>query len=97
MTIDFTLRLPEDLDARLVGLRPEGQSRHAQILQILEDFCGDFDPQLVLGYVELGGGEISPDALCQECNMPFADRVFLGFTADMKPFGPVCGLCATTE
>ena len=95
---NFTLRLPQDLGGKLAALRPRGQSRHSHILDILADFVDGFDPQLVVGYVELHSGEVAPDALCSECNMAFGGRgVFLGFTADLKSFGPVCGLCASTE
>lgn len=98
MTIAFTLRLPEELEASLAAMRAPGQSRHAQILQILEDFVGDFDPALVLGFIELLSGEIAADAICPECHQEFGDLgVYLGYTADLKSFGPVCGLCATTK
>jgi hypothetical protein len=95
---NFTLRLPENLDTSLAAMRPTGQSRHAQILHILEEYIGDFDPDLILGHVKLHSSEISPDVTCPECHTEFADRgIYIGFTADLKAFGPVCGLCASTQ
>jgi len=96
-TKNFTLRLPEDLAEKLDAMRRPGQSRQAQIVEILSEHTEDFDPGLVIGFVELRGGEIDPKAECPECGCPFGDAgVWLGFTGDLKPFGPVCGLCATT-
>lgn len=97
MTKNFTLRLPEDLVEKLDALRQPGQSRQAQIVKILSEYTEDFDPGLVLGFVELVGGEIDPETECPECGQPFADTgVWLGFTGDLRAFGPVCGLCVTT-
>ena len=75
----------------------QGLTLNAYLLALIDDVLGDFDPGLVLGYIELRGGELDTDETCQECNMGFEERgVFIGFTANLKPFGPVCGLCATT-
>jgi len=98
MTRNFTLRLPEELAQQLDALRPTGQSQQGQIINILDGYVGDYDPGLVLGFIELIEGEIDAKAICPECHMEFGDKgVWLGFTADLQPFGPICEICATTK
>jgi hypothetical protein len=75
-----------------------GLSREAYLRQLLADAVADFDPGLVLGYVQLSDGELDAGALCPECQQEFGNRgVFIGFNAALRLFGPVCGSCATTQ
>lgn len=77
--------------------RQAGISREQFLINLIEETTEDFDPDLVLGYVELKGGELSPsDADCPECGQDL-ERPHIGFTGNMRPFGPVCFICATTD
>lgn len=95
-------------DAQLTGLDDLAQqaklSRQKFMERVIEDLLGEFDPDLVLGFVKLwsselntGDTEIEP-ADCPQCDQPF-DEVWIGFYAghgQPVAFGPVCGRCATT-
>lgn len=95
----FVMRIEPGLHARLAAVaRMRGESMTALVTEAIEAAIGDFDPDLVLGYVQLTGGEMA-DADCPECGQPM-DAAWVGFTAGPgrpMPFGPVCGLCAGTE
>jgi hypothetical protein len=57
----------------------------------------EIDPDLVLGFVALEGGEVK-GVECPECGQPMS-RPRIGFTAGLdRPlaFGPVCAVCADT-
>jgi hypothetical protein len=103
MTINFTLRLPPDLaDLLDQASREAATSRHQFILDVLTEVVSDGPtPGIVLGYVEVAGGELDTAADCPQCLQPYADKgVFIGFLAGAvrpRPFGPVCGWCATSE
>lgn len=92
---DVPAALVERIDAQADGA---GMSRQEYLLAYLQDMFGTFSADLVLGYVRLTESEIPSDTDCPECDMPFGDTgVWLGFTGALRPFGPVCGRCATTE
>lgn len=104
MTVNFTLRLPETLDALVAqAASAQGQSKQKFIISVLWSAvapAGDLDPDLVIGFVEMAGGEINPaDVDCPECDQPL-ERPHLGFvvgSVQPLPFGPVCWRCASTE
>ena len=95
----FVMRIDPGLHARIVAVaRMRGESMTALVTEAIEAAIGDFDPGLVLGYVRLTGGELGASD-CPECGQPMAEA-WIGFTAGPgrpAPFGPVCGLCASTE
>ena len=77
--------------------RQAGKSRQQFLVDLITDVTEDIDPELVLGYVELAGGELSPDDLgCPECGQDLY-RPHIGFTGALRPFGPVCWICANTD
>jgi len=95
----FMLRLEPGLHTRLMAA---AEARGTTATQIITDalvaHLSRFDPNQVLGYVQVVGGE-AVGAECPECGQPMAET-WLGFTAGHdRPvaFGPVCGLCATTK
>lgn len=56
-----------------------------------------WDPEIILGFAQLRGGDHLGDSSC-DCGREFSEAgVFIGFTADLQPFGPVCGFCAEVE
>jgi hypothetical protein len=60
----------------------------------MEREVGPFDPELILGYVELANSEVGPDSDCPTCLSEFGNGgVFVGFTP-VGSFGPVCRRCA---
>lgn len=72
-----------------------GKSRQEYLAGVINDLVGDYEPQLILGYIELAGGELEPEATCRECGQDYGSGgVWLGWTADLKPFGPVCYICS---
>lgn len=97
----FTLRLPDEI-ARLASevAASEGISRHEWIVGLITDAVthSDFDPDIVLGFIRLGGGEVDPEATCPTCEQEFGDNaVYIGFVAghaSPEPFGPICEGCA---
>lgn len=103
MTINMTLRIPDDLAPLLdQAAGHDGLSRHAWIVHALTEAVAspNFDPGLVVGFVALTGGEFD-GVDCPECGLPFDDKgVCVGFVAGKHrplPFGPVCGRCAATD
>lgn len=103
MTVNFTLRLPPSLDALVAqAASDQGQSKHQFVIDALWSAVarpGDLDPDLVVGYIELTGGEIGADADCPECGQPL-ERPHVGFiVGSVRPLviGPVCWRCANTE
>jgi len=94
----FTLRVPEKIAQQLDDLRQPGQSQQGQIIEILKEHTGNRDPKLVLGFTELVRGKIRSKPVCSKCGRKFSDKsIWLGYTADLKPFGPICQDCAKTE
>jgi len=108
----YSIPLPDPIEAIMYHMESRGLSRrdvepfisrHAWIIQALTEAVAppDFEAGLVLGFTELVGGEIDPDADCPECAQPFGDKgIYIGFVAGKyRPlsFGPICGSCATTE
>lgn len=95
----FVMRVEPGLHARLAAAaEARGESMTALVTEAIEAALGDFDPDLVLGYVRLTGGEAT-GVECPECGWPM-EEVWIGFTAGPGrpvPFGPVCSLCASTE
>jgi len=95
----FVMRIKPGLHARLAAVaRMRGESMTAFVASAIEAAIGDFDPGLVLGYVQLAGGELEASD-CPECGWPMTEA-WIGFTAGPgrpMPFGPVCGLCAGIE
>jgi len=95
----LSFRVTADLAARLAEhAAANDQTVSAFLASLVEHHLDQFDPGLVLGYIRLGSSEVIGSE-CPECGQPMAD-VWLGFTAGHGvpvPFGPVCGLCATTE
>lgn len=72
------------------------KSRQEYLTSVIIDLVGDYDPQIILGYVELKGGELSIEDACPTCGQDFGGRgVWIGYRADLKPFGPVCWVCAS--
>lgn len=56
-----------------------------------------WDPEIILGFVQLRRGDHLGDSTC-ECGQEFCEvGVFIGFTADLQTFGPVCSFCAEVE
>lgn len=71
MTTNFTLRLPDETAAKIDVLAAEsGQSRHGYIVNVLQELAGD-EPQIILGYIRLIGGDINSDDDCPECLQPY--------------------------
>jgi len=103
MTVNFTLRLPDDLAELLDQAAHEAAtSRHQFIVDVLAEVVGaGISPGVVLGYVEVTGGEMDADTDCPQCLQPYTEKgIFIGFQAGAvrpRPFGPVCGNCATSE
>jgi hypothetical protein len=95
----FVMRIEPGVHARLAAAaEARGESMTTLVTEAIEAAIGDFDPGLVLGYVQLVGGEMA-GADCPECGWPM-DATWVGFTAGPGrpvPFGPVCSLCAGTE
>lgn len=78
-----------DEKARLAGF-----SREKFVLELMRREVGDFNPSLILGYIELSNSELDQDDDCPECNTPFGNGgVFIGFTP-IGHFGPLCRRCA---
>lgn len=100
----FTLRLNDQLDAAItVAAAEQNLSKHAYIVNLLEQAVAspsDLNPDIVIGYIELIGGEIDPQGTdCPECGQPL-ERPHIGFAVGRRqpqPFGPVCWICATTD
>jgi hypothetical protein len=95
----FVMRIKPGLHARLAAAaEARGESMTTLVTEAIEAAIGDFDPGLVLGYVQLAGGELEASD-CPECGRPMTET-WVGFTAGPgRPvlFGPVCSLCAGTE
>lgn len=72
-------------------------SRTAAIQDLIARAVDDYDPGIILGYVKLVNSELDEDSDCPECHSPFTTGVWLGYTADLRAFGPVCGLCANSD
>ena len=103
MSVNATLRLPEDLAALLDQAASEsGQSRHAFIIRVLRDAVRRDDELagLRLGFVELRGSELDPTEVdCPECGQPL-ERPCIGFLAGTYrpiPYGPICYICAAAD
>lgn len=69
-------------------------SRLEYIRLLLDDQASGLDPDLVLGFFQVQGGETST---CAECGQPLTDGAWLGVTGAYRLFGPVCTGCATTK
>jgi hypothetical protein len=100
---DFLIRnIPAGIAARLDEIaRQAGKSKQEFLLNTLIELAGDtgLDPGLVIGYTELKQTELERAVWrCPECNQELGDkRLFLGYTGDFRPFGPVCEFCAVTD
>lgn len=90
--------LPEAHHAALKEkARQAGLTLNEYLLKIISDVVDDFDPEIVLGFVELKSPEFEADEVdCPSCGNPLA-RPHLGYYGNLAPFGPVCWQCATTE
>jgi hypothetical protein len=102
-TVNFTLRLPKSLDALVAqAASAQSQSKHQFVIDALWAAvtpASDLDPNLVIGFVELTGGEVATDVDCLECGQPL-ERPHIGFIVGSVrplPFGPICWRCASTE
>lgn len=99
---DFLIRnVSAPVAARIDELaRQAGQSRQEFILNLLTIAAGDspVDPGIIIGFVELKQSELGADYTCPDCHQPRgAKALYLGYTGDFRPFGPVCEFCAVTE
>ena len=58
------------------------------------------DPQVCLGWIEIDRpGDIDLDSDCPTCDYKLNQlgSMFVALMADGSTYGPVCGLCATSE
>lgn len=88
-------------EAQLAGLdtlaRQAGVSRQEFLFNHISELVSGFDPQIVLGFIQLHGGDHLGDSEC-DCGQLFSEAgVFIGFTGDLRPFGPICGFCAEMD
>jgi hypothetical protein len=85
-------------DAQIAGIdnlaRQAATSRQEFLLDHIAGLVGGFDPEIVLGFIYLTGGDRPGNSEC-DCGQPFSEAgIYIGFTGDLRPFGPQCGFCA---
>lgn len=96
---DILIRnIPDTVSERLDQLAAaHGKSRQEFLTELLTQAANDYDPGIIIGYIQLSGGELDEDANCETCGTPFAGSMWLGVTAALTFFGPVCGRCKITD
>lgn len=93
----LTRNVPDEIAAKLDTIAKEQSiSRQDLIIRLLTQAANDYDPGIVLGFLQVHGGEVYEDD-CSDCGQPLESGVFVGLTAAFKMFGPVCRVCASVS
>jgi len=97
-TTRFLLALPGDLLAAIDAMAErERLTRSAYVRQLLERAVDGYDPQLMLGYWQVTGGELAADDECAGCGMPIGPRPWMSIDAAYRISGPLCASCASSD
>jgi hypothetical protein len=97
MTDILIRNIPAETVQRLDQLaNHHNKSRQEFLTELLTQAANDYDPGVIVGYLQLSGGEIQDDD-CETCGTPFAGSMWLGVTAALTLFGPICGRCKVTD
>jgi hypothetical protein len=74
--------------------RQKKQTRQQFLADLLNEITdSEYDPDVVLGYIELKNGELDKETSCPGCGQDL-ENPFIGFDGALRPFGPVCWRCA---
>jgi hypothetical protein len=97
-TTRFLLALPGDLLAAIDAMAErERLTRSAYVRQLLERAVDGYDPQLMIGYWQVVGGELATDDECAGCGNPIGPQPWMGIDAAYHISGPLCGSCASSD
>ena len=97
-TTRFLLALPNDLLAAIDAMAATQRlSRTAFVRQVLELAVAGYNPQVMLGYWQLVGGELDADDECAGCGNPIGSQPWMGIDAAYRISGPLCASCASSD
>lgn len=73
------------------------KSREGFLREQISQVVVRWDPEIILGFIQLQRGDHLGDSTC-ECGQEFCETgIWIGFTANLEPFGPVCSFCAEID